>query len=128
MEQSILTSIKKNLGLDASYTVFDPDITIYINAAFSTLTQLGIGPAAGFMIESADDNWDDFIVLDDDRQYNPIKTYITLRVRMLFDPPQTSYLLDAMTAQINQLEWRLNVHREETGWVDPDPPALPEPV
>lgn len=128
MEQSILTSIKKNLGIDASYTVFDQDLITYINAAFSTLTQLGVGPAVGFMIEDADAVWNDFIVLDDDREYNSIKIYIQLRVRMLFDPPQTSYLLDAMTAQINQLEWRLNVHREETGWVDPDPPVLPEPV
>lgn len=128
MESSILTSIKKNLGIDASYTVFDQDIITYINAAFSTLTQLGVGPAVGFMIDSADDVWDDFIVLDDDREYNSIKIYIQLRVRMLFDPPQTSYLLDAMTEQINQLEWRLNVHREETGWVDPDPPVLSEPV
>lgn len=128
MESSILTSIKKNLGIDASYTVFDQDIITYINAAFSTLTQLGVGPAVGFMIDSADDVWDDFIVLDDDREYNSIKIYIQLRVRMLFDPPQTSYLLDAMTEQINQLEWRLNVHREGTGWVDPDPPVLPEPV
>jgi hypothetical protein len=125
MESSILTSTKKILGLDASYTVFDLDIITHINTAFSTLTQLGVGPEAGFMIEDDTAVWDDFIV--DDIQYNAVKSYVFLRVKQLFDPPTTSYLITAVDNQIKELEWRLNVHREETGWVDPDPdPPYPD--
>jgi hypothetical protein len=120
METSILTSTKKNLGIPEDYTVFDLDVITHINSAFSTLTQLGVGPPEGFMIEDASAVWTDFIV--DDFQYNSVKTYIYLRVRQLFDPPTTSYLISAFKEQIKELEWRLNVHREETGWVDPDPP------
>ena len=119
METSILTSTKKILGIAADYTVFDLDIITHINTAFSTLTQLGVGPAEGFMIEDDQAVWDDYIV--DDLQYNSVKTYIYLRVRQLFDPPTTSYLIAAFQKQIEELEWRLNVHREETEWTDPDP-------
>jgi hypothetical protein len=119
MIMSILTSTKKVLGLDESYTVFDEDIIMHINTAFSTLTQLGVGPPEGFMIENATAEWDDFII-DNDLQYNSVKSYVFLRVRQLFDPPQTSYLIAATDQQIKELEWRLNVHREETGWVDPE--------
>jgi hypothetical protein len=126
METSILTSVKKNLGIDAAYTVFDHDILTYINGTFSTLTQLGVGPVNGYAIEDETPTWSDFIE-DDDPRYNSVKTYVTLKVRMLFDPPVTSYLLDAMTKQIEELEWRISVYREETGWVDPDPPLLLDP-
>jgi hypothetical protein len=119
MEASILTSTKKILGIPDDYTVFDLDIITHINTAFSTLTQLGVGPAEGFMIEDDTAEWTDFIV--DDMQYNSVKTYVYLKVRQLFDPPTTSYLITAFNEQIRELEWRLNVHREETGWVDPDP-------
>lgn len=127
MDPSILTSTKKILGIDASYTAFDPDITTHINTAFSTLTQLGVGPAAGFMIEDDSSVWDDFLVFADDLEYNAIKTYVYLRVRLLFDPPTTSFAIAAFDDQRKELEWRLNVHREETQWVDPDPPSTPPP-
>lgn len=120
---SILTSTKKILGIVEDYTVFDPDIITHINTAFSTLTQLGVGPAEGFMIEDAEPVWIDFI--GEDLQYNSVKSYVFLRVRQLFDPPATSYLIAAFDKQIEELEWRLNIHREETGWVDPDPPRYP---
>lgn len=126
METSILTSTKKRLGLAEEYTAFDEDIITYINTAFSTLTQLGIGPAAGFMIEDASTDWVDYI--GDDLQLNSVKTYVHLRARMLFDPPATSFHIAAMDHQIEELEWRLNTHREETEWVDPDPPAPIEEV
>jgi|SRR5580765_3044905 hypothetical protein len=126
MEQSILTSTKKILGIAANYTVFDLDIITHINSAFSTLTQLGVGPAEGFMIQGVDEEWEDFIA--DDLQYNSVKSYVFLKTRQLFDPPQTSYLISAVERQIQELEWRLNVHREETGWVDPDPDLLDEAV
>jgi hypothetical protein len=118
MELSILTSTKKILGIAEDYTVFDLDIITHINTAFSTLTQLGVGPEEGFMIEDASTEWDDFIV--DDLQYNAVKSYVFLKVRQLFDPPTTSYLIAAFEKQIQELEWRLNVHREETGWIDPE--------
>jgi hypothetical protein len=111
------------LGIPEDYDVFDHDVITHINSAFSTLTQLGVGPSTGFMIEDDSAVWTDFIV-DDDLEYNSVKTYIYLRVRQLFDPPTTSYLITAFDEQIKELEWRLNVHREETGWVDPDPDPL----
>lgn len=123
MEQSILTSTKKILGISEDYTVFDLDIITHINTAFSTLAQLGVGPAAGYMIEDATDMWEDFIV-PEDYQYNSVKSYVFLKVRQLFDPPQTSYLIAAVEKQIQELEWRLNTHREETQWVHPDPPPI----
>jgi hypothetical protein len=121
MEQSILTSTKKILGIDKDYTVFDLDIITHINSAFSTLTQLGVGPRAGFMITDDTEVWSDFIDIENDLQYNSVKSYVFLRVRQLFDPPSTSYLISAVERQIQELEWRLNVHREETEWIDPDP-------
>lgn len=124
MITSILTGTKKILGILEDYTVFDHDIITHINTAFSTLTQLGVGPAEGFMIEDETAEWVDFID-DTDLQYNSVKTYVYLRVRLMFDPPTTSYLIAAFQDQIRELEWRLNVHREETGWVDPDPPPDP---
>lgn len=110
MEASILTSTKKVVGLSASYTVFDPDIVMHINAAFSILSQLGVGAADGFMIEDEDANWEDIGLPQN--QLNLVRTYIFLKVRMLFDPPTTSFLIDAMTKQITEYEWRLNVFRE----------------
>ena len=111
MESSILTSTKKVLGLAEDYTAFDLDIITHINTAFSTLTQLGVGPAEGFMIEDDTSVWSDFI--EDDLQYNSVKSYVYLKVRFLFDPPSTGYLVSSYENQIKELEWRLNVHREE---------------
>ena len=122
MEQSILKSTKKILGVAEDYTVFDLDIITHINSAFSTLTQLGVGPTVGFMIDDESEVWDDFIDVDLDPQYNSVKSYVFLKVRQLFDPPQTSYLITAVEKQIQELEYRLNVHREETEWVNPNPP------
>lgn len=119
MEQSILISTKKILGVAEEYTAFDLDIITHINTAFSTLTQLGVGPAAGFMIEGAEEEWADFIS-PEDFQYNAVKSYVYLKTRQLFDPPTTSYLISAVEKQIQEFEWRLNVHREETGWTYPD--------
>ena len=120
MEQSILTSTKKILGIAEDYTVFDLDILTHINTAFSTLTQLGVGPADGFMIEDASALWTDFDPVDDHLNFNSVKSYVFLKVKMLFDPPTTSYLLSASEKQLQELEWRLNVYREGDEWVDPN--------
>jgi hypothetical protein len=121
MEQSILTSTKKILGIAEDYLVFDLDIITHINTAFSTLTQLGVGPADGFMIEDATALWTDFDPVDDNINFNSVRSYVFLKVKQLFDPPTTSYLIDATQKQIEELEWRLNVDREHTEYVDPDP-------
>jgi len=108
LEDSILKTTKKILGLADDYDVFDLDVITHINSAFGTLNQLGIGPEAGFMIEDDAATWSDFIP-DDDLRLNPVKTYVYLRVRRLFDPPTTSFHLEAQDQQIKELEWRLNV-------------------
>lgn len=117
MSGSILTSTKKLLGLEESYTAFDQDVIIHINSVFSTLAQLGIGPTDGFAIEDATANWVDF--LGTNLQYNAVKTYVYLRVRLLFDPPATHYAIASWKEQIQEVEWRLSVLRESTQWVDP---------
>ena len=106
-KNSILQSTKKLLGLDASYDAFDLDITTHINSAFSTLYQAGVGPLEGFFIEDDTNTWDQFI---GNKMYiNDVKTYIYLRVRLLFDPPVSSFGLAAIEKQIEELIWRLNV-------------------
>lgn len=111
MEESILNSTKKILGLEKNYIPFDLDIITHINSAFSLLNQLGIGPTDGFSISDDTAEWADFGVPDN--QLHLIKTYIYLRVRLLFDPPGTSFLLEAAQNQIKEYEWRLSTLREE---------------
>jgi hypothetical protein len=110
MEESILKSTKKILGLEADYLAFDPDVITHINAAFSILDQLGVGPEGGFFIVDDSAVWADFIVPPN--QLNLVKTYIYLKVRVLFDPPGTSFLLQSAQDQIREYEWRLNIFRE----------------
>lgn len=119
MDASILTSTKKILGIEESYTAFDVDILTHINSVFSTLTQLGIGPEAGFSIEDKTPTWDNFIP-DTDPRFNSVKTYVYMKVRSLFDPPGTSFLIESLNKQIREYEWRLNVTRENDDWVDPE--------
>lgn len=118
MITSILDSVKKSLNLAADYTPFDQEVIMHINSVFSTLNQLGIGPDVGFMIEDADTTWDAF--LGSDPRLNNVKTYVFLRVKLLFDPPNTGFTTAAIERQIEQLEWRLNVQREDTEWIDPN--------
>lgn len=103
--ESILNSIKKLLGPEEDYTHFDKDIILHINAAFSRLCQLGVGPSTPFKIRSAEEVWTDFI---EDGMLEDVKQYVYLKVRVVFDPPGNSSLLNAMDAQINQLEWLMN--------------------
>jgi hypothetical protein len=95
------------LGPEEVYEHFDADIIMHINSAFSTLTQLGVGPEEGFVIKDKTAIWTDFI--QDDKRLEFVKTYIYLKVKLVFDPPLSSSVLDAMNRQINELEWRLNV-------------------
>lgn len=105
--ESILTSIKKLLGIAEEYSAFDTDIIIHINSAFSTLKQLGVGPEEGFKISDDLDSWSDFI--EDDESIENVKTYIYLKVKLVFDPPSNSAHMQAIKDSINELEWRLNV-------------------
>jgi hypothetical protein len=128
MNESILNSTKKVLGLAPDDHVFDADVIMLINSAFSTLHQLGIGPLQGFMIEDATATWDSFLL--GDNRLNSVKTYVHLKVRSIFDPPATSFVLSAMQTQISELEWRLNVVREGVVYGAPvnNPPVTPPVV
>src|SRR5690606_21826479 len=110
METSILTTIKKHLGIDEEYDVFDLDIMIHINSAFSTLTQLGVGPESGYEISGSENRWEEFV--EDNKQLNSVRTYIYLKVRLLFDPPSTSFAIESLKKQQEELEWRLNVSQD----------------
>jgi hypothetical protein len=124
MEESILKSTKKILGLDENYLVFDLDVITHINAAFSILNQLGVGPVNGFFIEDETAVWSDFVVPEN--QLRLVKTYVYLKTRSIFDPPSTSYLIEAVNNQVKEYEWRLNIFRE---WeLDPNDPAVPPTV
>lgn len=105
--ESILTSIKKLLGIAEEYTQFDDDIIIHINSVFLNLTQLGVGPSEGFLIEDDTATWDDFI--GDSNQLQAVKSYVYLKVKLLFDPPLSSSVAESMNRMISELEWRLNV-------------------
>ena len=104
---SILTSIKKLLGIAEDYTHFDTDIIIHINSIFSILTQLGVGPETGFSIRDATTLWTEFT--QDDTTIEMVKTYVYLKVRLIFDPPANSSVTASIEKAISELEWRLNV-------------------
>lgn len=108
--ESILTTIKKLLGIAEEYEHFDSDIIVHINSAFMILTQLGVGPAKGFSIADEMSLWSDF--LGDDPRLEAVKTYIHLKVKLLFDPPTNSAVIESITKSISELEWRLNVAAE----------------
>jgi len=109
---SILISIKKMRGLSADYDAFDPDLISYINTAFFTLWQLGIGTdiSKPFRIEDAAALWTDFI---EDGKVDMCKTYMDMRVRMMFDPPSSSFVADAFNSMIKEFEWRMVAGMDE---------------
>lgn len=119
---SILDSTKKILGLAEDYDAFDLDVTTHINSTFAQLAQLGVGPDDGFEITDNTQLWADF--LGTNKLINSVKTYVYLKVRMFFDPPTTSFDLNAKQEQIKELEWRLNVAVDK-GMITPWP-LLPD--
>ena len=110
MNESILTSIKKLLGVPENYEQFDMDITIHINSVFLILNQLGVGPSDGFSITDKTATWNDFI--SDNKQLEAVKSYMYMKVRLLFDPPISSAVMECMNRMISELEWRLNAEAE----------------
>lgn len=107
MNDSILTSVKKILGITEEYTHFDDDLIMHINTILMALTQMGIGNRSYFHIESADSTWADFI--SDKVDIDAIKTYVALRVKLIFDPPQSSTHLQAIQETIKECEWRMYI-------------------
>jgi len=112
---SILNSVKKKLGIQEDYTHFDEDIIMDINSVFMILNQLGVGPDEPFTIEDEDTYWDDFI---DNTRIEAVKSYMYMKVRLMFDPPTSGFLVDSLNKQIAELEWRMLVQAET--------PKLPE--
>lgn len=113
---SILNDVKKALGIDEEYRVFDSDVIMHINTVFGTLNQLGVGPAAGFRISDENTLWSDYLTCGE--EIEEIKSYMYLRVRMLFDPPDRGGVLTSFQDQIRELEWRIIVKVDElrTRW------------
>lgn len=107
MDDSILDSIKKILGMPPEYDAFDTDLVIHINSVFGILTQLGVGPEGGFSISDNTTLWKSY--LGDYKDLEMVKSYIALKVRLVFDPPTVGSVMDAMKEQIREFEWRLNV-------------------
>lgn len=103
---SILTSIKKMIGIEEADTTFDGDIIVHINTVFMTLKQIAVGPKEGFYIEDNSATWEEYI--PDPVALQAVKSYMYLKVKLLFDPPQSSAVMESMNRQASELEWRLN--------------------
>ena len=105
--ESILNSINKLLGIAEDYDHFDSDIIMHINSVFATLTQLGVGPEDGFSIDDESAKWEDF--LPEERMLHSVKSYMFMKVKLMFDPPLSSAVIECTKEQIKELEWRLQV-------------------
>lgn len=116
MMESILISIKKLLGIMPEYTSFDEDIIVHINTAFAMLNQLGVGPKEGFMIVDENSEWGEYT---NQTNLNMVKTYIYLKVRLLFDPPTSTALIESINRTLSELEWRIFLEG------DPKPEEVP---
>lgn len=108
---SILDSLKKTLGIELSDTTFDPDLILHINSAFSTMHQLGVGPSEPFEIHDNTAQWSDFI--EDYTAINSVRSLIHIKVKLLFDPPSTTTMFNALEAKEKEYEWRLMVAMED---------------
>lgn len=110
MATSILTSIKKLIGPTEDDTSFDVDIIMHINSAFFRLNQLGVGPSEGFSITDKTKTWEEFLVARKDLE--AVKSYVYQKVRLMFDPPQSAFLVEALKESIKEFEWTINVQAE----------------
>ena len=110
MNTSILTSIKKMLGIAEDYIHFDMDIIMHINSVFMILTQIGVGPSDGFSISDSSPTWNEFV--SEEQHLEAVKSYVYLKVKVLFDPPLGSAVTESINRSINELEWRLYVAAE----------------
>ena len=110
--ESILTSIKKLLGITEDYKHFDSDIIMHINSVLSVLNQLGVGPSKGFAIKDDSEVWTDFVSEEELLKLEAIKSYVYLKVKLLFDPPLAAAAIESTNKLISELEWRINVGAE----------------
>ena len=111
MDDSILNTVKKSLGIVPEYDAFDDTLIMDINSVFMVLSQLGVGPDKGFRIEDSSAEWSEFLSSDDEN-YESYKSYICMKVRLLFDPPSSSTHMQCIKDLISELEWRLNIEAE----------------
>lgn len=107
---SILTLIKKNIGIEEDDNSFDSEIIMHINSVFFELSQLGVGPPEGFSIHDSSTTWNEYV--EENMNLNALKSYMAIRVRLLFDPPQNSFTIASLKEQAKEYEWRLNVQAE----------------
>lgn len=121
---SILDDTKQLLGLPPGYVAFDLDVLLHINSALGTLIELGIGPQAGYEITGSEQTWTDF---EPDPRFSSMKSYVYLRVRLLFDPPTLGAHMDALKNQIEVLEVRLRNQKEAIEWAASHPAPTPSP-
>jgi len=113
VNESILLTVKKMLGLNPDYEdEYDTDIIVFINSALMILNQLGVGPDSAFMLTDGKETWQDFLG-DDNGKLESVKSYVYLKVKLVFDPPANSFVVNSIEKHIDELEWRLNVHSEE---------------
>ena len=112
MNESILVSIKKLLGIAGDYPYFDADIITHINSVLMVLTQVGVGPEDGFTITGDTETWKQFLGTDFSKLM-AVRTYVYLKVKIIFDPPQSSAAIESINRLINEFEWRLNVAAEK---------------
>ena len=112
MNDSILISIKKLLGLGAECSDFDQDILMHINTALANLVQMGVGPENGFIVRDETAKWSDFI--GDTNKLEQVKSDVYLRVKLLFDPPNNATLIESTNRMIAELEWRM--YTEQGGY------------
>ena len=105
---SILTSIKKMLGIEEDYTHFDADLIMYINGVLMALTQIGVGPKEGFYISDKNQTWEDYLGVT--KKLEAVKSYIYMKVRLSFDPPSSGFVLDSIERLSKEFEWRLSVN------------------
>lgn len=111
VNDSVLLSVKKMVGIQPDCTSFDADIIMYINSAFMVLNQLGLGPTNGFTIKNEYDLWSSFIP-EDNKNFEAVKTYMGAKIRLIFDPPTSSVVAEALKETIKEFEFRLNVEAE----------------
>lgn len=119
---SILKTVKTALNVSETDEAFDEELVLWINSTFWTLKQLGIGPVQGFVIEGDGEDWDEF--LSDEVLLSQVKSYITMKAKLQFDPPSTGFHTTSLTELIKEAEWRLSVDREDVAWVPPLVPVV----
>ena len=115
INSSILNDVKEAIGIVQDYTVFDSQLIICINSVFSTLHQPGIGPEEGFSIDGPETKWEDYV---ESKRFDFIRSYMIMKVHVMFDPPTSSVAMDALNKQIAEYEWRINSEVECYGEED----------